>query len=39
MLFLLNSGDKKGGGNYDKKRDISIYYNLTTIYSCNIITT
>ena len=29
---------KKGGDNYDKKRSFSIYYNITTILSCNTIT-
>ena len=27
MLFLLKQGIRKGGDSYDKKRNISIYYN------------
>ena len=39
MLSLQISGDiEKGGDNYDKKRNISIYYNITTICSCNTFT-
>ena len=38
MFFLLNSGDKKVGDNYDKKRNFSIYYNYIPIHSNTFIT-
>ena len=38
MLFLLRSGDRKVGDNYDKKRNISIYYNYIPIRSNTFIT-
>ena len=33
MLFLLKQGIKKGGDSYDKKRNVSIYYNYFPIRS------